>query len=129
MSFFMPIMTACTAVVCIIASWAAVSARLSDPMPPRTRVDRGASVDFSKKIICWYLGNSTIWIYFSYALAFLGKEEIAESLTKQIVVSIAAVFIPYAAKSVFENLSKHNSWPDRPDTDQARRCLDDEEEI
>ena len=58
--------------------------------------------------------NSMIWIYLSYALAFMGKEEIAESLSKAIVTEVLGVFAAYSVKALFENLSKNNNWPDKP---------------
>ena len=58
--------------------------------------------------------QSTIWIYLSYYLALLGMNEIAENLSKTIVVEIIGVIAVYSCKSLFENLSKNNNWPDKP---------------
>lgn len=69
--------------------------------------------EFSKLIVGWLLLNGTIWTYLSYYLAYLGKEEIAESLSKAVVVEILGVFAAYACKALLENLSKNNVWPDR----------------
>ena len=69
--------------------------------------------EFSKLVVAWLLLNSTIWIYLSYGLAYMGKAEIAETLSKTIVVEILAVFGLYAAKALFENISKNNDWPDK----------------
>lgn len=70
--------------------------------------------EFSKLIVAWLLFNSTIWIYISYLLAFLGREDIAEVLSKTVVVEILGVMLVYALKSLFENISKNNQWPDKP---------------
>lgn len=58
--------------------------------------------------------QSTIWIYLSYYLALLGMNEIAENLSKTIVVEIIGIIAVYSCKSLFENLSKNNNWPDKP---------------
>ena len=46
-------------------------------------------------------------------LAYLGREQIAEQLSGKAVTEIIAVILAYAIKSLVENLSKHNNWPDR----------------
>lgn len=43
----------------------------------------------------------------TYVLAWYGKTEIAETLSKTIATSIIAVVVGYLAKSVIENISKH----------------------
>ena len=43
----------------------------------------------------------------SYGLAWFGKTEIAETLSKTIATSIIAVVVGYLAKSVVENISKY----------------------
>lgn len=68
-----------------------------------------------KKIVWLCLGNGILWVWCSYILAALGKEQIAEDLSKVAVTEIIAVVLVYALKSLFENLSKHNKWPDKPD--------------
>ena len=39
--------------------------------------------------------------------------QIAEQLSGKAVTEIIAVILAYAIKSLVENLSKHNNWPDR----------------
>lgn len=68
---------------------------------------------FSKITVAWLLLNGTIWIYLSYILAYLGRVEIAETLSKTVVVEILGVMAMYALKALFENLSKNNDWPDK----------------
>ncbi len=43
----------------------------------------------------------------TYVLAWYGKTDIAETLSKTIAASIIAVVVGYLAKSVIENISKH----------------------
>ncbi len=71
--------------------------------------------EFSKRIVYLLMINSVIWVYLSYLLAFLGREQIAENLSEKIVIQIIGVTLIYCVKSLFENLSKHNTWPDKPD--------------
>jgi len=70
-------------------------------------------LNFSKLIVGWLLLNGTIWIYLSYILAYLGRIEIAETLSKTVVVEILGVIIIYSLKATIENVSKNNSWPDK----------------
>lgn len=76
--------------------------------------------EFSKLIVAWLLLHGTAWIYLSYALAYLGRVEIAETLSKTVVVEILGVMVVYALKALFENLSKNNDWPDKPKTDDSQ---------
>lgn len=69
--------------------------------------------EFSKKMIWVCLIQGFAWVWCSYILAFLGKEQIAESLSQTAVTEIIGVVLVYCAKSAVENLSKHNRWPDR----------------
>ncbi len=57
--------------------------------------------------------NGFAWVWCSYILAALDKPQIAEELSK---VALAEIIVPvavYAFKSVVENLSKNNRWPDK----------------
>lgn len=71
------------------------------------------NINFSKLIVGWLLVNGTIWTYLSYLLAYLGRTEIAETLSKTVVVEILGVIIVYSLKATVENLSKNNNWPDK----------------
>lgn len=70
-----------------------------------------------KIIVLVCLVNGIAWVWCSYILAWLGKEQIAESLSQVALTEIIGVVLVYAVKSVFENLSKNNSWPDKPGSD------------
>ena len=85
--------------------------------------------EFSKRIVYLLMINSAIWVYLSYLLAFLGREQIAENLSEKIVIQIIGVTLIYCVKSLFENLSKHNSWPDKPDYSNNINILDDNDNI
>ena len=67
----------------------------------------------TKRVVWFCLGNGVAWVWCSYILAYLGRTEIAESLSKVALTEIVAVVLTYALKSLFENLSKNNSWPDK----------------
>lgn len=72
-------------------------------------------METSKLVVFSCLINGFIWVYLSYVLAFLDKEEIAESLSQTALIEIIASILGYFAKSLFENFSKNNAWPDKPD--------------
>jgi len=73
-------------------------------------------LSFSKMIVAFLLANGVIWIYASYLLAYMGRVQIAETLSRTVVVEVLGVIAIYAAKALLENLSKHNIWPDKPKT-------------
>ena len=76
--------------------------------------------DSGKKIMAiWILIHATIWIDLSYILAFLDKNEIAESLSREVVITVIAVFATYAVSSVADKVNeakngtiKHNNTED-----------------
>ena len=68
---------------------------------------------FSKFIVTLLLINGIIWTYMSYYLAYLGRDQIAETLSTAVLVQILGVVVVYSAKALFENLSKNNHWPDK----------------
>ena len=74
---------------------------------------RKKSLDFSKIIVLWILANATGWVWCSYGLAYIGAEEIAETLSRYVAVEIIATLATYSIKAGVENLSKNNQWPDR----------------
>lgn len=66
-----------------------------------------------KKIVIFCLVNGVAWVWCSYILAFTGHDTIAESLSQVALAEIIGVTLTYAIKSVLENLSKNNNWPDK----------------
>ena len=66
-----------------------------------------------KRVVWACVINGFAWVWCSYILAALDKPQIAEELSKVALAEIIAPVIVYALKSVVENLSKNNRWPDR----------------
>lgn len=71
-------------------------------------------ITFSKWIIRIAIIQGFAMMWASYALALLNRVQIAEALSKTVCIEIVAVVLGYYAKAGMENLSKNNSWPDRP---------------
>ena len=70
------------------------------------------------KLVVWAcLFNGFAWVWCSYLLAYLGRAEIAESLSKVAITEIIGVVLVYSLKSLAENLSKNNEWPDKKKRD------------
>lgn len=77
------------------------------------------------KWVVWLcLCNGCAWVWCSYILAYLGREEIAESLSKVAITEIIGVVLVYALKSLVENLSKNNEWPDKPAKENKQQDCD-----
>ena len=54
---------------------------------------------FTKIAVMVILINAVAWVWCSYGLAYLGRYEIAESLSQTAVNAILGTFISYAVKS------------------------------
>ena len=65
--------------------------------------------EYSKRMLSKIINHSLWMLWGTYILAWFGKTEIAESLSKTIATSIIAVVVGYLAKSVIENLSKYTN--------------------
>lgn len=72
-----------------------------------------ARITTMKRIVWVCLANGISWVWCSYILAWFGKSQIAESLSQIALAEIIGVVLVYALKSVLENLSKNNTWPDK----------------
>ena len=66
-----------------------------------------------KRFVWACILNGFAWVWCSYILAYLGREQIAEELSKVALAEIIAPVAVYAGKSALENLSKNNRWPDK----------------
>lgn len=66
-----------------------------------------------KRVLWVCVSNGFAWVWCSYILAALDKPQIAEELSKVALIEIIVPVAVYAFKSVVENLSKNNRWPDR----------------
>lgn len=72
-----------------------------------------APMETMKRVVWACVINGFAYVWCSYILAALDKPQIAEELSK---VALAEIIVPvavYAGKSVVENLSKNNRWPDK----------------
>lgn len=67
-----------------------------------------------KWVVLFSLLNGYAWVWCSYILAFMDKYTIAEQLSQIAITEIIGVVLVYALKSLVENLSKNNQWPDKP---------------
>nr|DAD85694.1 MAG TPA: hypothetical protein [Siphoviridae sp. ctP6113] len=76
---------------------------------------RNKPLETMKAVVWLCLVNGCAWVWCSYLLAYIGRTEIAESLSKVALTEIVAVVFTYAMKSLFENMSKNNRWPDKED--------------
>lgn len=70
-------------------------------------------LDTSKILIFILVYIGAIMSGFSYYLAYVEKEQIAESLSKAALVELVAPAVVMLLKSLIENLSKNNVWPDK----------------
>ncbi|MBQ8397868.1 MAG: protein S100 [Clostridia bacterium] len=69
---------------------------------------QGGRIDtFTKLAVAVILVNAAAWVWCSYGLAYLGRYEIAESLSEKAIETIIGTFVTYALKSGIENVSKY----------------------
>lgn len=73
----------------------------------------------AKRVVWACLINGFAWVWCSYVLAYLDKMQIAESLSQVAVTEIIGVVLVYCIKSLVENLSKNNRWPDKAAPDSS----------
>lgn len=103
----------------LIAGWI-FSQNLAQRKRRRARALRAGEkekkAETMKKVVWVCLFNGIAWVWCSYILAALDKVQIAESLSQVAVTEIVGVVLAYALKSVIENLSKNNNWPDKGQT-------------
>ena len=81
----------------------------------RAGIDK-APTETMKRVVWVCVINGFAWVWCSYILAALDRMQIAEELSKVALVEIIVPDAVYAFKSVVENLSKNNRWPDKGDT-------------
>ncbi len=65
--------------------------------------------EYHKKLLNFIIFNSIIMMYLSYVLAWFGRVDIAEELSKTIVTAVIGVVIPYLITKTVENISKYGS--------------------
>ena len=66
--------------------------------------------EYFKRLVNFLVLNGVAWVWCSYLLAYLGREQIAESLSNNAVDSVIAVVLAYAIKSLCENTLKYNDF-------------------
>lgn len=64
---------------------------------------------YTKNLVTWIVFNATVWVYMTYILALIGREEIAETLSGEVVTVIIGTVLTYAVKALFENIFKYRS--------------------
>ena len=62
---------------------------------------------FTKVIVLVLLINAIAWVWCSYGLAYLGRYEIAESLSQTAITTILGTVIAYCTQSAVENVNKY----------------------
>lgn len=75
----------------------------------RARKSKVKDKEYSKRLLTKIINHSMLMMWGTYILAWFGKVDIAESLSKTIASSIIAVVVGYLAKSVIENISKNTT--------------------
>ena len=70
---------------------------------------RKSKATTTKRIVWVSLANGIGWVWCSYGLAFLGRTEIAESLSRTAVTEIIGVVLLYCLKSLFEKRESFGS--------------------
>lgn len=68
---------------------------------------------FMKILVVIVVFHGIICISLSYVLAFLGYQEVVESLSSTMVTEVIAPVTIYGITKTVENVSKYNNWIDR----------------
>lgn len=68
----------------------------------------------TERIVWACLLHGFFWVDCSYLLAWFHRASIAEDLSKVAITEIIGVVLIYATKEGVANLSKNNTWPDKP---------------
>lgn len=63
----------------------------------------------TKVLIWWLMIAGTAWITASYVLAFMGKEQIAESLSQNVCEVVTGGLMTYVISAAVTNVFKHNN--------------------
>ena len=70
-------------------------------------------MEFSHILVTWLIVNGTCLLWGVMYLAVTSHENIAETLGRYIVTELLGTIGVSLTKSMFENLSKNNTWPDK----------------
>lgn len=80
----------------------------------------------TERIVWACLLHGFFWVDCSYLLAWFYRTDIAEDLSKVAITEIIGVVLIYAVKEGTANLSKNNTWPDKPVKDPEPKSSDEE---
>ena len=65
----------------------------------------------TSKLLIWVFAiNAVLWIWCSYVLAFIGKDDIAESLSSNVCTVIIGQLAFYLVSKTVENVFKYNNF-------------------
>lgn len=88
---------------------------------PMGRKKKNKTVTFTKTAVKWILVLSLLDLQLSYILAFLGRVEIAEDLSRTVATAVIGVMLGYFMKSFFETreekkleFEKEKEWKNEP---------------
>lgn len=70
---------------------------------------------YTKKLVKWILAISIFDLQLTYLLAFLGREQIAETLSSDICNVVIGTILGYLAKSFFETREEERIKLERGD--------------
>ena len=68
---------------------------------------------FMKILVFIVVAHGLVCISLSYILAFMGYNEVVESLSSTMVTEVVAPVTIYGLTKTIENVSKYNDWIDR----------------
>lgn len=74
---------------------------------------------FMKILVSVIVLHGLVCITMSYILAFMGHNEVVESLSSTMVSEVIAPVIVYGITKTIENVSKYNDWVDRIHSDRG----------
>lgn len=77
---------------------------------------------FTKRAVTAILVIAMADLQLSYLLAFLGKDQIAESLSSTIATTVIGVMLGYFAKALFETFFEKREERLRAGTEQNEAC-------
>ena len=81
---------------------------------------------FTKKAVAAILVLSLIDLQLSYVLAFLGKDQIAESLSSTIATTIIGVMLGYFLKALFETFFEKREERLNKQLEQQKESFEEE---
>ena len=93
-----------------------------------SRPKRSTQRTHTKKMMDRIVNVALIDIQFPFILAFMGRENIAETMGGLIITEIIAVFLVYCAKSFFETNAQENIRLREKEMDSCTGATESEEE-